>query len=166
MATGISWWNHRHGTRESVRAPPVGTAHMASAPAELQTPGVTGPIPGSPPRVSQPGGWALVPVYSEPVLTRRGVRRSIRGFPGSSRAARGRGRARRAAPATTVVTEVLRKLDPAAHLADVQNICPVCQQSLSDPAVLFEDDVWLHARCWRPLRTFLEQTVERERVQD
>ena len=44
--------------------------------------------------------------------------------------------------------------------------CPVCRQSILDRAVLFEDDVWLHARCWRPLRRFLEQTEERERIQD
>ena len=72
----------------------------------------------------------------------------------------------RAAPATTVVAELLREIDPTAHLADFQDICPVCQRSFSDRAVLSEDDVWLHANCWPPLRTFLEQTGERERVQD
>ena len=71
----------------------------------------------------------------------------------------------RASPATTVVAELVREIDPAAHLGDLLDICPVCQQSLSDPAVLFEDDVWLHAHCWGPLRTFLKQTEERERMQ-
>jgi len=42
----------------------------------------------------------------------------------------------------------------------------MCRQSILDRAVLFEDDVWLHARCWPPVRTWLDQTKQRERTQD
>ena len=48
----------------------------------------------------------------------------------------------------------------------IQDTCPVCLQSLSDRAVLVEDDVWLHARCWRPLQTLLDEAKERELSRD
>jgi hypothetical protein len=48
----------------------------------------------------------------------------------------------------------------------IQDTCLVCRQSLSDRAVLFEDDVWLHAHCWGPLRALFDQTEARELTQD
>jgi len=48
----------------------------------------------------------------------------------------------------------------------IQDTCLVCLQSLSDRADLFEDDVWLQAHCWRPLRALLDQTEARELSQD
>ena len=48
----------------------------------------------------------------------------------------------------------------------IEGTCPACEQSLSDRAVLVEDDVWLHAHCWRPVRTWLDQTKARELTPD
>jgi hypothetical protein len=40
----------------------------------------------------------------------------------------------------------------------IEDTCQVCLQSLSDRAVRFENDVWLHAYCWHPSWRF-DQTA-------